>query len=151
MAEDLAHIIRLDRESLTAAHWTDQQYQNLLSDSVPSGRTLILVANAQDGTVLGFLAARHISTEWELENVVVAMAARRKGIGATLVRECASRAEREGGSMLFLEVRERNAAARSLYTKLGFQETGRRKGYYTQPIEDAVLYSKTLRKMPISG
>ena len=46
---------------------------------------------------------------------------------------------------LFLEVRESNTAARKLYEKLGFRETGRRKAYYSNPIEEAILYSKTLR------
>jgi ribosomal-protein-alanine N-acetyltransferase len=40
-----------------------------------------------------------------------------------------------------LEVRESNASARGLYEKQGFREAGRRRGYYTDPVEDAILYS----------
>lgn len=50
---------------------------------------------------------------------------------------------RQNGEAVFLEVRESNMAARRLYEKLGFAETGRRRGYYANPPEDAVLYSKT--------
>jgi len=45
---------------------------------------------------------------------------------------------------IFLEVRASNTAARRLYENLGFKEAGCRKGYYTNPNEDAVLYSKIL-------
>jgi len=44
---------------------------------------------------------------------------------------------------VFLEVRESNTVARRLYEKAGFQETGRRKSYYTNPTEDAILYRRT--------
>ena len=45
---------------------------------------------------------------------------------------------------MFLEVRESNIAARKLYEKAGFEPTGRRKSYYTDPLEDALLYRRSL-------
>jgi ribosomal-protein-alanine N-acetyltransferase len=54
-------------------------------------------------------------------------------------------AQQTNSDAVFLEVRESNAAARRLYENLGFHENGRRKAYYAEPSEDAVLYSKTLR------
>jgi ribosomal-protein-alanine N-acetyltransferase len=45
---------------------------------------------------------------------------------------------------VFLEVRESNAAARTLYENAGFEQTGRRRSYYTSPLEDAILYRRTL-------
>jgi ribosomal-protein-alanine N-acetyltransferase len=56
-----------------------------------------------------------------------------------------SAAAREtNSSSIFLEVRESNAAARTLYELASFEQTGRRKSYYTNPAEDAILYRRTL-------
>ena len=59
------------------------------------------------------------------------------------------RTQNTNSESVFLEVRESNSAARSLYEKLGFQQTGRRKSYYANPIEDAILYSKSSFLTPI--
>ena len=88
--------------------------------------------------------ARHLAPEWELENIVVAPAARRTGLGKRLLNALLSQARETNSAAVFLEVRESNTAARSLYEKTGFQLTGRRKAYYTNPQEDAVLYRLTL-------
>jgi ribosomal-protein-alanine N-acetyltransferase len=95
-------------------------------------------------TRLGFLVARHIAPQWELENIVVASAARRKGVGKRLLDTLLAHAMSTNSDTVFLEVRESNTTARSLYESRGFHETGRRKSYYTNPQEDAVLYCLTL-------
>jgi ribosomal-protein-alanine N-acetyltransferase len=148
---DLPEIVRVGSESRTAAHWTDQQYQSLFADTSSSAPRLILVAIEQGGATIGFLAARHISREWELENVVVSMGSRGNGVGTALLMEMLSRAQKSESYSVFLEVRESNSAARALYAKVGFEESGRRKDYYSHPGEDAILYSKTLRNESISG
>jgi len=60
-------------------------------------------------------------------------------------------ARQTNSDAVFLEVRESNTAARRLYQKLGFEETGRRKSYYSNPVEDAVLYTRHLVPARISG
>ena len=149
-AADLPEIVRVGSESLTGAHWTDQHYQSLFEDTSSSAPRLIMVAIEQDGATIGFLAARHISPEWELENIVVSMRWRGKGVGAALLTELLSLAQTSASASVFLEVRESNSAARALYAKLGLQESGIRKGYYSNPAEDAVLYSKKLKAQDIS-
>jgi len=79
-----------------------------------------------------------------LENIVVSPLFRREGIGRRLLEELLSRARESGGDALFLEVRESNTAARSLYEQAGFQLTGRRKNYYKDPREDGILYRRNL-------
>jgi ribosomal-protein-alanine N-acetyltransferase len=49
------------------------------------------------------------------------------------------------GEAIFLEVRESNAAARAFYEKLGFEQMGRRKGYYADGLEDAIIYRRMLK------
>jgi ribosomal-protein-alanine N-acetyltransferase len=94
--------------------------------------------------VQGFLVARDLGPEWEIENIVIANSAQRRGLGARLVQEVLERAQTQGTQAVCLEVRESNQAARGLYSKLGFVESGRRKSYYGNPEEDAVLYKKLL-------
>jgi len=151
MASDVAEIIRLEHESPTAAHWTDQHYESFFAGTSLSAPRLILVAVEQDGPVAGFLVARNVFPEWELENIVVAPDARGKGVGASLLTALLARVASGGGGTVFLEVRESNTTARCLYEKVGFEPTGRRIGYYSSPPEDAVLYSKTLQTQTMSG
>ncbi len=99
---------------------------------------------AQAPGVLGFLVAQHIAPEWELENIVVAPAARRTGLGKRLLDALLTQARETNSAAVFLEVRESNTAARTLYEKAGFEQTGRRKSYYRDPVEDAILYRRTL-------
>lgn len=139
-------MIRLERQSPTTAHWTEQQYFDIFAPQPESPGRLALAAE-ESGTpaLAGFLIARHIATDWELENIVVAPAVRRMGIGMQLLDTLLVQARQNDSASIFLEVRESNMAARRLYEKLGFRENGRRRAYYTNPSEDAVLYSKTLR------
>jgi ribosomal-protein-alanine N-acetyltransferase len=138
-------MIRLERQCPTTSHWTEQQYLDLLAARSGSPTRLTLVAHHDGSSALaGFLVARHSAPEWELENIVVAPAVRRMGIGKQLMNTLQVQARQSNSDAILLEVRESNTAARCLYEELGFRETGRRKAYYTNPREDAVLYSKIL-------
>jgi ribosomal-protein-alanine acetyltransferase len=146
-------MMSLERQSATAAHWTHQQYERLFQND----ERLLLVAEKSppivsapapipgaNPTILGFLIARHLALEWELENIVVAPTARRGGIGKRLLRALLTTARKTDNSAVFLEVRESNSAARALYETAGFERIGRRYAYYTSPSEDAILYRRTL-------
>jgi ribosomal-protein-alanine acetyltransferase len=141
----------LERQCATAAHWTEPQYRRAFQGA--GMERLVLVAEASEpiasgpeagGGVLGFLVARHLAPEWELENIVVASSAWRQGHANRLLSALLAAASETNSASLFLEVRESNAAARTLYEKAGFEQTGRRKSYYTSPVEDAILYRRTL-------
>ena len=154
---DIPAMIELEQKCPTAAHWTPRQYQVALrtEESGDSKRLVLVVeqkvevGTASEGRetpeLLAFLVAHDLGPEWELENIVVAPSARRKGLGARLVGELLSHAREAGNEHVFLEVRESNQAARILYEKSGFEETGRRSGYYLNPPEDAILYHRRLR------
>ena len=94
--------------------------------------------------LIAFLVARRVDTGWELENIVVAGKFRQRGVGSRLLSEFIAHARTENGSGIFLEVRESNQSARVLYQRVGFEQTGLRKGYYANPAEDAILYRLTL-------
>ena len=145
-------MIRLERQSSTAAHWGEAQYGHLFQGGDRSQPRLALIADCdlaeqlrkEAPKVVGFLVAHTMGADWELENVVVADDFRGKGIGTRLIEEFLARARQAKSQSVFLEVRESNTAARALYAKVGFREMGRRKSYYTAPLEDAVLYAKSL-------
>jgi ribosomal-protein-alanine N-acetyltransferase len=148
---DIPAMLGLEQQCATAAHWTEEQYRQAFQ---PEGvGRLVLVAESSVplashldvvGEVVGFLVARQLAAEWELENIVVAPASRRQGLGKRLLEALFSAVRETGGGAVFLEVRESSAAARTLYERAGFEQTGRRKGYYTAPVEDAVLYRRAL-------
>lgn len=122
---DLARIAAIQAASPEAPSW-------------PAGDYLkygLLVAVCET-RVAGFLAYRTLAEgEREILNLAVAPEFRRKGIARQL---WAVFLERSRGSV-FLEVRESNQAALSLYFSLGFQELGRRHGYYQDPPESAIV------------
>jgi [ribosomal protein S18]-alanine N-acetyltransferase len=140
---DIPSILQLERQSATAAHWTEEQYRQALQrDGAP--RLVLVGAEDSETSPAGFLVAQHVALEWELENIVVASTGRRKGLGKRLLNELLAAAKKTNSTAVFLEVRESNAAARTLYEKTGFEQAGRRKSYYTNPSEDAIFYRLSL-------
>ncbi|MGA9529762.1 MAG: ribosomal protein S18-alanine N-acetyltransferase [Terriglobales bacterium] len=134
-ADDLPVILAIEREASSAAHWPANQYENRINEG------LLLVAE-QAAQLCGFLCARTIAGDWEIENVVVSGAFRRRNIASDLMRALIDRWNRDAATAILLEVRESNAPARALYEKCGLREDGRRRAYYCDPVEDAILYSR---------
>jgi [ribosomal protein S18]-alanine N-acetyltransferase len=142
----------LERQNPAAAHWSREQYEGLFvatSSQERSERFALVVADggaqpekfsSEAPAILAFLVGHRVDAEWELENIVVAEAAQRRGVGTCLLSEFVAHARAEQGSSIFLEVRESNQSARALYRRMGFKEAGLRKNYYASPAEDAVRY-----------
>ena len=80
----------------------------------------------------GFLLCRVVLDEAEILTLAVRPQDRRAGLASRLTRVAAGLAAQGGAERLFLEVAEDNAAARALYGRLGFVQTGRRRGYYAR-------------------
>jgi len=135
---DVPAILAIERQAPSAAHWTSEQYTKLMAGGV------VLVAEqatGEAGRLCGFVCAKTVAGEWEIENVVVSAGFLRRGIANQLLRALIQRAESEAASAILLEVRESNPPARGLYEKHGFREVGRRRAYYRNPVEDAILYA----------
>lgn len=90
----------------------------------------------------GYAVLRIIAPEAEIENICVAPACRRSGVGETLMEEMLRLAAERGADRIFLEVRAHNEPAKALYLKSGFVESYRRKNYYQGPTEDAIIMMK---------
>jgi [ribosomal protein S18]-alanine N-acetyltransferase len=145
---DLEAVMAIERESDSAPHWNDSDYLALiqLDSGLPFKRNAMVADIA--GEVAGFAIVRLVdvpgAAEAELESIVVAERYQGRGLGGLLLSDCARQVKELGARRLDLEVRESNAAAIRLYRAAGFEETGRRRGYYRDPEEDAVLMSVIL-------
>ena len=93
-------------------------------------------------TVAGYIGSQTVMDETDMMNVAVHPEFRRKGIGQALINTLVEHLQKAGSRCLTLEVRASNAAAIALYAKLGFSEVGRRKNYYRNPREDALILRK---------
>ena len=102
------------------------------------GATLIHLLALND-EVLAALQWRYLGNEAEILDVAVPEKQRRQGYAYRLLSEFLLFASQHSVQDLFLEVRESNAAALALYSKLGFAHSGRRPNYYRQPGEAALL------------
>ncbi len=93
---------------------------------------------------LAFVLVWYLADEVEIQTVATAPAARRRGLGRALVAHALDAARERRCQRALLEVRAGNEAARGLYRALGFQDDGVRRRYYDDPVEDAVLMSRSL-------
>ena len=112
-------------------------------DSLAAGYIAWTLSGAE-GDLLGYCVAMVGVDEMHLLNITVAPATRRQGHARRLLAGLTQLCRERAAGRLWLEVRESNAEARGAYRHLGFDEVGRRKGYYPAPEgrrEDAIVMS----------
>jgi len=146
---DVPRMMEIERQSATAAHWTEQSYIDAITGTHPRRVVLVLEISDSDPFVQStggstpraraFSVAHCFESEWEIENIAVDQAFRRRGFASNLLQAILQQARSEGGTHVRLEVRESNAAARKLYERWGFRSSGRRRRYYRAPDEDALI------------
>lgn len=118
---------------------------NAFRDAVESDYyDYIAAIDASDGAVVGYAGMQVVLDEAEITNIAVDAQYRKRGIAAKLLESLETICIRKNVTYLHLEVRESNAAARSLYEKMGFAIDGIRKNFYQKPTENAVLMTKVL-------
>ena len=96
----------------------------------------------------GFVLCRTVAGEAEILTLAVAPSARRSGVARALMAAAIDLARQAGAEAMFLEVGAGNAAAVTLYARLGFIETGRRRSYYDRDAEgreDALIMHLDLK------
>ena len=98
-----------------------------------------LVAESDSREIIGFCGIWLVIDAAQITNVAVVNSVRGQGIGEGLMREAVRIAKEANMDVMSLEVRVTNTVAQNLYRKLGFQEGGLRKGYYTDNHEDALV------------
>ncbi len=138
---DLPVLMGLEKLAVTAAHWSAEQYEALFRAANLTRMVLII---QEESELQGFIVANGVGEDWEIENLVIAGAGRRRGLGTVLLGEFLEVARAKGAGTVFLEVRSSNRAARLLYEKCSFTASGHRKSYYQNPVEDAIVYRLSL-------
>lgn len=131
--EDLTAVMAIEKASYSMP-WGEATFRGLLRRADSD----LIVAEAA-GQPVGYAVAWFVVDQAELGNVAVAQDWRGRGIGARLLEEVLDRAARRGMREIFLEVRPSNLVAQRLYERHGFREVGRRRNYYLEPSEDALV------------
>jgi ribosomal-protein-alanine N-acetyltransferase len=134
-ASDLDRVLEIELESFTSP-WTREMY---LAELDNVGVSFCYLARDDSGSVLGFCSFWRVLDELHINNLAVATAYRRQGIGTALLTYVLNEGPRLGARRATLEVRRSNEIARQLYDRLGFTAAGVRRAYYTNPVEDALV------------
>ena len=133
---DLAVLLALEEASFSDP-WGEAALSSHLAS--PAGISFLAVSEADEPC--GYLLGLSLLAEGELLRVGVLPAHRRCGAGRALTATLLTTLREGGAEACFLEVREGNAAAQALYAAHGFTVVGRRKQYYKNPSEDALVMS----------
>lgn len=138
--DDLPAVIELDQLSFSLP-WPERSFRFELTDNSASR---CWVAE-QDGRVAGMLVAWLLVDEAHIATLATHPDFRRRGIARELLAHALRSMAREGAVSSLLEVRGSNAAAQAMYRQFGYEAVGRRKRYYKDTDEDAILM--TLKRL----
>lgn len=135
---DVDAILAIEEDSFTDP-WSGPAFAPLVNRD-----HVYFVVVTRDGEVIGYAVAYIAAGEAEIANLAVAGLARGQGVGRILLEHLLTTLRDAGAVDVWLDVRASNVAARALYGRFGFQEVGRRRGYYRRPVEDAISMRRGL-------
>ena len=132
-AADVDAVAEMESETFSMP-WKKDDFAGLL-DRADRG----CVVAEEEGRLIGCVVYHNIVGDVDITNVQVKEAFRGRGIATALMKAAIDKAGSIGGKRFTLEVRESNRAAIALYESLGFTTEGRRRGFYSDPTEDALI------------
>lgn len=132
--DDIPTVVALDQISFSLP-WPERSFRFEVAENAAARCWVAEV----DGRVIAMLVGWLLVDEIHIATIATHPDYRRQGIGRQLLSHALSRALDEGAQSSFLEVRESNLAAQEMYRQFGYQATGRRKRYYRDNDEDAIL------------
>ena len=135
--EHVAAVAELEKICFGTEAWSEKSVASELTNAL----SLWLVALDGD-RVAGYVGSQTVLGETDMMNIATHPDYRKKGIGTSLINALIDVLAEQGSHSLMLEVRASNDPAISVYKKLGFDEIGRRKNYYRNPKEDALILRK---------
>jgi ribosomal-protein-alanine N-acetyltransferase len=142
---DVESICMIEQTCIEAPHWSKEVWEVVLAENVGGDSKRVSFVAESSGRIAGFVVVSCACGVAELESVAVDKGARRQGVGRALCSEAMAWSRSKMAQVIELEVRASSMGALALYGSLDFTEQGRRRGYYRNPIEDAVLMSVPLR------
>lgn len=137
-ARDIDAVLAIQSACPETAQWVMWDYNR-----AAAGEMAGWIAE-ENGEVIGFLVGRPVVSDFEILNFAVAPAARRRGAGAALLQQAIEFGKSIHAENTLLEVRASNLAALQFYERRDFRATGRRRRYYTAPVEDALVLTLRL-------
>lgn len=132
--DDVTAVVDLDQKSFSLP-WPERSFRFELTDN-PASRCWVAEL---DGKIVGMIVVWLIVDEAHVATVATHPDYRRQGIGKRLLAHALRQIMRDGARSSFLEVRASNLAAQEMYSKFGYEVTGRRRRYYRDNDEDAIL------------
>ncbi|WP_026693055.1 ribosomal protein S18-alanine N-acetyltransferase [Peribacillus kribbensis] len=131
---DIDQVLEVEHQSFTLP-WTREAFINELTQN----KYAVYLVLEEGNQIIGYCGAWVVLDEAHITNIAVLPSHRGKGLGEALLVKMIETVRNMGAVSATLEVRVSNTAAKSLYKKLGFQEGGIRKSYYTDNYEDALV------------
>ena len=132
--DDIEDILKIEHESFSLP-WTREAFQNEFTIN----QFAVYLGLEDDGKLIGYCGVWIIIDESHITNIAVLPEYRGRKLGEALMRKVMEMAVEREVKTMTLEVRVSNEVAQSLYRKLGFQDGGIRKNYYTDNQEDALV------------
>lgn len=137
--DDVPEIVEIERAAFSDP-WSARSFREALDHAA-----VFFWCARRDGLgVVGYVVAWFVADEGEIANIAVAPSASGIGVGRALLDAALREAALRDCSAVYLEVRDSNERARRLYESRGFEEVGRRRGYYRRPVEDAIVLRRSL-------
>lgn len=138
-AADVPRVMEIAASLPEAPHWPETAYLDALNPESTPRRISLVASGPERGCVEGFAVASLLPPQAELESIAVAAESQRKGLARILFKALVDELRTTGVIEITLEVRASNRAAVAFYRSAGFSQSGLRRAYYADPIEDAVL------------
>jgi [ribosomal protein S18]-alanine N-acetyltransferase len=136
---DVYQVLEMTRSLKQAPQWQQSAYLASLDPNAALRRVSFIAEEAATGAIVGLAIASLTPPEAELETIAVTAGFQRRGVARRLFDQVAGTLKTADVTFIVLEVRASNAAAEKFYRSLGFAEAGRRRNYYADPVEDAIL------------
>jgi [ribosomal protein S18]-alanine N-acetyltransferase len=135
---DIDAVLAIEQASFTSP-WTKEMY---LAEFENRGISFFYLAKARNGEIVGFCSFWRVLDELHINNLAVLPQHRRTGVATALLSRVLGDGARLGARRATLEVRHSNTPAQRLYERFAFAVAGVRRGYYTSPVEDALVLWK---------
>ncbi len=132
--DDIDQVYEIEKLSFTLP-WTKESFYHEMENN---DYAYYVIAETEDG-IVGYCGMWLILDECHVTNIAILPEERGKKYGERLMEEAIKVAKSKGAELMTLEARVSNRAAQNLYRKLGFQNGGIRKRYYTDNLEDAIV------------
>ncbi len=130
---DLDRIMEIEQKSFIAP-WSKGMFEETIFS--PLSRGFVIEKN---NVIVGYIIFYSVDVEGHIMNLAVAPSERRRGYGRQLLTHALAFFKEQGATECYLEVREHNENAQRLYSLFGFEVIGRRKKYYPETCEDALV------------